>query len=170
MRDARRFTRGNARCRGQHPGVQPLRVQRGKSGQLLGTGSQQDSAGPVGQIGGGLCRTGQHHAACRRIAGRAQQAVVFHPRRRGRRTDIARGLGGIGVGGVHAERRALQNRRHLAGIQPPGAHRNAVRTALFLGPEVGCHADRDRRAQRRQCAGEGASFGCAAENHCPHTP
>ena len=48
----------------------------------LGTGSQQDSAGPVGQIGGGLCRTGQHHAACGQVlAGRSRRWYSTPPPR-----------------------------------------------------------------------------------------
>ena len=104
----------------------------------------------AGQIRGGPGGIGQHHTARGQGAGGAQQTVIFNSRRRCRRTDIARCLGGIRVGRVNAECCTAQQRRHSFGVQPPGAHRDAVGAALFLGPQLCRHTDRDRRAERRQ--------------------
>ncbi len=168
----------NARClaccdtcqRRQNARVEPRRVERCEGGQLLGTRRQQDAPRSVCQIRGGPGGIGQHHTARGQGAGGAQQTVIFNSRRRCRRTDIARCLGGIRVGRVNAERRTAQQRRHSFGVQPPGAHRDAVSAALFLGPQLCRHTDRDRRAERRQHAGEAAPLRCTAENHHIHTP
>ena len=170
MRDARSFASSDACQRRQHPGVQPRRVQHREGGQFLGPGRQQDISGFVRQVGGGLGGGLQCHTARRQGAGRAQQAVIFHPHSLGRCTDIARCLRGIGVGRVNAERRTAQQCRHLVSGQPTGADCDALGVSLLLGTDIGRHADRDRRAQRRHLAGESAALGRAAEKHHIHTP
>ena len=115
----------NARClacrdtcqRRQNARVEPRRVERCEGGQLLGTRRQQDAPRSVCQIRGGPGGIGQHHTARGQGAGGAQQTVIFNFRRRCRRTDIARCLGGIRVGRVNAERRTAQQRRPG---KPPG--------------------------------------------------
>ena len=96
--------------------------------------------------------------------------MVFHPGRPGRRTDIARCLGRIGVGRINTKDRIAQQRSHFFGVQPTGADCDPLGAPLLLGSKLSCHTDRDRCPQRRQCAGKSPSLGVAAENDCSHTP
>ena len=132
--DARCLAGGNTRQRRQHAGVKPCGVQRCKGGQFLGTGGQQDIARFARQVRRGLGGGLQHHTACRQVTGGAQQAVIFHTHCRSRRADVAGSLGGIGVGGIHAEGRALQKCRHGIGIQAASAHCDAGGTPLLFSP------------------------------------
>ena len=170
MRDARCLA-GRDACHGrQHPGVQPLRLQRCKGWQFLSTRSQQNITGLALQIRCGIVRCGKHGTAGRQGAGRAQQAVVFRPGCPGRRTDIARCLGRIGVCRINAKVRIAQQGGHFFGVQPTGADCDTRGAPLLLGSKLSCHTDRDRCPQRRQCAGKSPSLGGAAENDCFHTP
>ena len=129
--------------------VMPARVGSTRGYSRAGSSTAKDISGFVRQVGGGLGGGLQCHTARRQGAGRAQQAVIFHPHSLGRCTDIARCLRSIGVGRVNAERRIAQQCRHLVSGQPTGADCDALGVSLFFGTDIGRHADRDRRAQRR---------------------
>lgn len=84
----------------------------------------------------------------------AQQAVVLYPGCIGGGADVFGGFHRIRVGGIHTKGCALQKLRHGAGQQAAGMYGNAGGLALFLGPQVGCHADGNGNAQRGSDAGE----------------
>ena len=149
---------------GQHPGKQPRPAQMRKGGQLLHAGGQQDAAlGPFqqagrrGGVGGGQGVPGQG-------AGRPQQPQIPHPRQGAGRPDVLAGLPGVGVGGVHAERRPSQQGGHLPGLHPAGVDGKAGGRPLLRRAVFGGDADGDGHAFGGQLMGQPPALGGAAEN------
>src|SRR5699024_4115979 len=124
---------------------------------------QQDISPGAGQQPGRRSRIGGGQSVLGQGAGGAEQPETGHSGLFTGRPDVGAGLGGVGVGGVHAEGRPCHQSRHAGGVQPAGVNRDARGFPLLDLAVFGGHADGDRDSFRRQLMGEGPPLGGAAE-------